>query len=168
MFFPQLLELLARETALMKDRQVLAREVEFLRKHLTAKDTKTFERLLSTHHTMVDDILVQVRTDGVNAIKNEVIKEVRGVKADLEDFDDLAKDDGVEKFLTSSSDITIDDVLAELSEWRVVQQHNVIIFSAYYTVKTWLITIHCCFNSSMTKSKYIAVQILRDLLLGIY
>ena len=100
----------------MKDRQVLAREVEFLRKHLTAKDTKTFERLLSTHHTMVDDILVQVRTDGVNAIKNEVIKEVRGVKADLEDFDDLAKDDGVEKFLTSSSDTTIDDVLAELSE----------------------------------------------------
>ena len=102
----------------MKDRQVLAREVEFLRKHLTAKDTKTFERLLSTHHTMVDDILVQVRTDGVNAIKNEVIKEVRGVKADLEDFDDLAKDDGVEKFLTSSSNTTIiiDDVLAELSE----------------------------------------------------
>ena len=100
----------------MKDRQVLAREVEFLRKHLTAKDTKTFERLLSTHHTMVDDILVQVRTDGVNAIKNEVIKEVRGVKADLEDFDDLAKDDGVEKFLTSSSDTTIDDVLAELSD----------------------------------------------------
>ena len=100
----------------MTDRQVLAREVEFLRKHLTAKDTKTFERLLSTHHTMVDDILVQVRTDGVNAIKNEVIKEVRGVKADLEDFDDLAKDDGVEKFLTSSSDTTIDDVLAELSD----------------------------------------------------
>ena len=100
----------------MKDRQVLAREVEFLRKHLTAKDTKTFERLLSTHHTMVDDILVQVRTDGVNAIKNEVIKEVRGVKADLEDFDDLAKDDGVEKFLTSSSDTIIDDVLAELSD----------------------------------------------------
>ena len=100
----------------MKDRQVLAREVEFLRKHLTAKDTKTFERLLSTHHTMVDDILVQVRTDGENAIKNEVIKEVRGVKADLEDFDDLAKDDGVEKFLTSSSDTTIDDVLAELSD----------------------------------------------------
>ena len=109
----QVLELLARETALMKDRQVLAREVEFLRKHLSAKDTKTFERLLNAHHTMVDDILVQVRTEAVSAIKEKVAEEVKDAKNDFDGLDDVAKDYDDEKFLASSSDATSDDVLED-------------------------------------------------------
>lgn len=93
----------------MKDRQVLAREVEFLRKHLTSKDTKDLEKLLSTHHTLVDDILVNVRSDGKSAIKQKVIDEVAGIKADLDEFDDLAKDIDNEK--DSSSLDTLDDVI---------------------------------------------------------
>ena len=92
----------------MKDRQVLAREVEFLRKHLTAKDTKTFEQLLSTHHTLVDDILVNVRNEGESQIKRKVIDEVAEVKAELDEYDDLAKDMDNEK--DSSSLATSDDV----------------------------------------------------------
>ena len=96
----------------MKDRQVLAREVEFLRKHLTTKDTKAFEQLLSTHHTLVDDILVNVRNEGESHIKQTVIDEVAQVKADLQEYDELTKD--MDKDIDSnSSHDTLDDVLYE-------------------------------------------------------
>ena len=95
----------------MKDRQVLAREVEFLRKHLTTKDTRDLAKLLSTHHTLVDDILVNVKNEGVTQIKQTVIDEVAGMKAELEEFDDSAKDRDNEKY--SSSFDTLDDVMID-------------------------------------------------------
>ena len=63
---------------------------------------------MSTHHTLVDDILVNVRNEGESQIKQKVIDEVAEVKAELDEYDDLAKDMDNEK--DSSSLATSDDV----------------------------------------------------------
>ncbi|KAI0237436.1 hypothetical protein LSAT2_012033 [Lamellibrachia satsuma] len=62
----QILELLSKESCLMKERQVLAREVEFLRTQLTRNGTDV-NVLCSSHTGAVNDILGNVRNEMVSA-----------------------------------------------------------------------------------------------------
>ena len=68
-----------------------------------AKDTSHLEKLLSSHHTLVDDILAAVRNDAESGIKTKVIEEVATMKKDFDDLDELAKDFEQEKLDVSSS-----------------------------------------------------------------
>ena len=55
----------------MKDRSILAREVEFLRRQLMTEDTCHLEKLLSTQHGLVDDILSQVRSEQISKVRTD-------------------------------------------------------------------------------------------------
>ena len=57
------MELLARESALLRDRALLAREVEFLR-HITLSTANQPDMLGSTQRHLVDDILNNLRIEG--------------------------------------------------------------------------------------------------------
>lgn len=73
----QVLDLLAREASLMRDRQTLAREVEFLRRHLSSTDMCRMERNVATEMTAVSEILTDVRSEHEKQIKEEVNEEVK-------------------------------------------------------------------------------------------
>lgn len=90
----------------MKDRAVLAREVEFLRCSLKSEDTCHLEKLLSSQHGLVDDILSNVRKQETKKAKEHVIDEVEDLREN--DIDDLAKDYGDEK---ASSSLDTEDIL---------------------------------------------------------
>ena len=57
-----MLELLTKESGLLRDRQILAREVEFLRQQLCANGVDT-NRFCSSHTVLVNDIIGTVRLE---------------------------------------------------------------------------------------------------------
>ena len=60
----QVLELLAKETALLRDRQLLAREVEFLRGQIMpVPNASDMDKLFTVNHNIIDDILDSVKSD---------------------------------------------------------------------------------------------------------
>ena len=58
----QILDLLSRESALMRDRQLLAKEVEFLRFQFL-NSSEDIDKLYSSRRHVIDDILNSVRTE---------------------------------------------------------------------------------------------------------
>ena len=60
-FVHQILDLLAKESSLMRDRHLLASEVEFLRRQVLAGDRKDSNKHFSSTRHMVDEILNNVR-----------------------------------------------------------------------------------------------------------
>lgn len=99
---------MARESSLMKDRAVLAREVEFLRCSLKSEDTCHLEKLLSSQQGLVNEILRNVKSEETQKIKEDVAHEVEKLRN--EEIDDLAKDYGNEKFEQYSSSFDSEDV----------------------------------------------------------
>ena len=57
----QVLELLAKESALMRDRQLLAKEVEFLRRQLLDRNEAEMTHFYSSQKGLVDGILLDVK-----------------------------------------------------------------------------------------------------------
>ena len=54
------MELLSKEAGLMRDRQILSREVEFLRQQLTTNNVD-LNRFYSSHTVVVNDIISNVK-----------------------------------------------------------------------------------------------------------
>lgn len=61
--FPQILDLLSQQSALLRDRLLLSREVEFLRKEITKFTEADLEKFFSSNKTLVDDIIKSVNTE---------------------------------------------------------------------------------------------------------
>lgn len=59
----QLLDLLSNNTKLTRDRQLLAREVEFLRKEITKSQEDDLQKYFSSNKALVDEILTNVTAD---------------------------------------------------------------------------------------------------------
>lgn len=60
----QILNLLSKQTGLMRDRQLLAKEVEFLRAQMNARNESDMDKLFSSHKGVVDDILENIHVEG--------------------------------------------------------------------------------------------------------
>ena len=59
----QILELLAKESSLMRDRQLLAREIEFLRREATVAQDSDLEKVFATRNDIIEDILENVKNE---------------------------------------------------------------------------------------------------------
>ncbi|XP_052696420.1 serologically defined colon cancer antigen 8 homolog [Crassostrea angulata] len=59
----QILDLLSQQSALLRDRLLLSREVEFLRKEITKFTEADLEKFFSSNKTLVDDIIKSVNTE---------------------------------------------------------------------------------------------------------
>lgn len=59
----QILDLLAQQSAMLRDRQLLSREVEFLRKEIAKFTEADLEKFFSSNKTLVDDIIKSVNTE---------------------------------------------------------------------------------------------------------
>ncbi|XP_062614586.1 serologically defined colon cancer antigen 8 homolog [Saccostrea cucullata] len=59
----QILDLLAQHSALLRDRQLLSREVEFLRKQIIKSNEEDLEKFFSSNKTLVDDIIKSVNSE---------------------------------------------------------------------------------------------------------
>lgn len=57
------MDLLSQQSALLKDRLLLSREVEFLRKEITKFTEADLEKFFSSNKTLVDDIIKSVNTE---------------------------------------------------------------------------------------------------------
>lgn len=60
LFFCQVLDLLSRQSSLMKDRQLLARELEYLRSKLIPGNESDLEKLFTSGKGAVDEVLSAV------------------------------------------------------------------------------------------------------------
>ena len=65
--------MLAKESSLLRDRQLLAREVEFLRRQLTTTNESDWEKLHNSHTGLVDEIICSVKHE-----KEETEKDLLG------------------------------------------------------------------------------------------
>lgn len=59
----QILELIASQSRLMKDRQLLVREVEFLRKQIAKSNEEDLQKFLSSNKPLVDEIISNVHSE---------------------------------------------------------------------------------------------------------
>lgn len=59
----QILDLLAQQSAFLRDRQLLSREVEFLRKEIAKFTEADLEKFFSSNKTLVDDIIKSVNCE---------------------------------------------------------------------------------------------------------
>lgn len=57
------MDLLSQQSALLRDRLLLSREVEFLRKEITKFTEADLEKFFSSNKTLVDDIIKSVNTE---------------------------------------------------------------------------------------------------------
>lgn len=57
------MDLLAQQSAMLRDRQLLSREVEFLRKEIAKFTEADLEKFFSSNKTLVDDIIKSVNTE---------------------------------------------------------------------------------------------------------
>lgn len=55
--------MLAQQSAMLRDRQLLSREVEFLRKEIAKFTEADLEKFFSSNKTLVDDIIKSVNTE---------------------------------------------------------------------------------------------------------
>ncbi|XP_013420193.1 serologically defined colon cancer antigen 8 homolog isoform X2 [Lingula anatina] len=60
----QILDLLAKQSSLMRDRQLLGKEVEFLRAQVAPPNECDLDKLVTSRRGMVDDVLESARRDG--------------------------------------------------------------------------------------------------------
>lgn len=72
----QILELIASQSRLMKDRQLMVREVEFLRKQISKSNEENLEKFLSSNKNLVDEIISNVHSEEKEAyMSGPVFKE---------------------------------------------------------------------------------------------
>ncbi|XP_053409241.1 serologically defined colon cancer antigen 8 homolog [Mercenaria mercenaria] len=80
----QVMELLTRQQSLMRDRQVLARELEFLRRNISRNNQEEISNFVSSNKLLVDEVLDNVRTDEFEKKENYVTKTME--KIDINDL----------------------------------------------------------------------------------
>ncbi|KAK7104432.1 serologically defined colon cancer antigen 8 homolog [Littorina saxatilis] len=91
----QLMEILAANSKLSRDRQILAKEVEFLRTQLSRINTTEVIRLNSSSKPLVDDILnglTKLERDGSPVIDGLKLRELTKTPAELDDETDSRDD----------------------------------------------------------------------------
>ena len=59
----QLLELLTRQSGLLRDRQLLARELEYLRRHIAKNNQDELNKFVSSNKPLVDEVLDVIRAE---------------------------------------------------------------------------------------------------------
>lgn len=55
-----MVELLTRQSVLMRDRQLLARELEFLRKQILQTNEADLNKFVSSNKCLIDDVLTSI------------------------------------------------------------------------------------------------------------
>lgn len=78
------MELLTRQTSLMRDRQVLARELEFLRRNISRNNQEEISNFVSSNKLLVDEVLENVRSEELEKKENYVTKTME--KIDMNDL----------------------------------------------------------------------------------
>ena len=68
-----MLELLTRQTGLLRDRQLLARELEYLRRHISKNNQNDIAQFVSSNKLLVDEVLDNIRVEE-NEKKDYVLK----------------------------------------------------------------------------------------------
>ena len=58
-----MLELLTRQTGLLRDRQLLARELEYLRRHISKNNQNDIAQFVSSNKLLVDEVLDNIRVE---------------------------------------------------------------------------------------------------------
>ena len=59
----QMLELLTRQAGLLRDRQLLARELEYLRRHISKNNQNDIAQFVSSNKLLVDEVLNNIRVE---------------------------------------------------------------------------------------------------------
>lgn len=82
--------MLAQQSAMLRDRQLLSREVEFLRKEIAKFTEADLEKFFSSNKTLVDDIIKSVNTEEMEKKykQKSVIFSDNKTDEDREDFID--------------------------------------------------------------------------------
>lgn len=80
----QVMELLTRQTSLMRDRQVLARELEFLRRNISRNNQEEVSKFTSSNRLLVDEVLDNIRTEELEKKESYVTKTME--KIDINDL----------------------------------------------------------------------------------
>ena len=57
------MELITRQTSLMRDRTVLARELEFLRRNISKNNQNEISKFVSSNKLLVDEVMDNIRTE---------------------------------------------------------------------------------------------------------
>ena len=58
-----MLELLTRQTGLLRDRQLLAKELEYLRRHISKNNQNDIAQFVSSNKLLVDEVLDNIRVE---------------------------------------------------------------------------------------------------------
>eukprot|EP00914_Ancora_sagittata_P024382 GHVO01048612.1.p1 GENE.GHVO01048612.1~~GHVO01048612.1.p1 ORF type:complete len:137 (+),score=18.75 GHVO01048612.1:63-413(+) len=93
----QILDLLAKESSLMRDRHLLASEVEFLRRQMSAADRKQADKYYSSTRHLVNEVLNNVRYEQEDK-EREVVEEFKVTE-------DLFRKEEEESVATPSEDL---------------------------------------------------------------
>ncbi|XP_060563036.1 serologically defined colon cancer antigen 8 homolog [Ruditapes philippinarum] len=80
----QVMELLTRQQSLMRDRTVLARELEFLRRNISRNNKEEISSFVSSNKLLVDEVLDNVRSDELEKKESYVTKTME--KIDINDL----------------------------------------------------------------------------------
>ena len=81
----QVLELLTRQTSLQRDRAVLARELEFLRRNISSTNKDDMNKFVSSNKLLVDEVMGNIKTEENMKLDNYVTKPKDSLNiADLE------------------------------------------------------------------------------------
>lgn len=78
------MELLTKQSSLLHDRQVLARELEFLRRSISRNNQEEVSNFVSSNKFLVDEVLDNVRTEEIEK-KNNYVTKCKG-KVDINDL----------------------------------------------------------------------------------
>lgn len=69
-----MMELLTRQTSLMRDRQLLARELEFLRRNISKNNQEDASQFISSCRLLVDEVLNNIRSEEIEKQDSYVTK----------------------------------------------------------------------------------------------
>lgn len=68
------MELLTKQTSLMRDRQLLARELEFLRRNISKNNQEEISQFISSSKLLVDEVLNNIRVEDIEKQESYVTK----------------------------------------------------------------------------------------------
>lgn len=68
------MELLTKQTSLMRDRQLLARELEFLRQNISKNNQEEISQFISSSKLLVDEVLNNIRVEDIEKQESYVTK----------------------------------------------------------------------------------------------
>lgn len=72
--FFKIMELITKQTGLMRDRTLLARELEFLRRNISKNNQEEASQFISSSRLLVDEVLNNIRSEEIDKQDSYITK----------------------------------------------------------------------------------------------